>query len=193
MERLIVTGGQKLSGEITVEGAKNAVLPILVATVLNGGINVIKNCPRLNDVDATLEILKSIGCKVNRENNVVIIDSSTLNNTEIPEALAVEMRSSIIFMGPMLSRFKKVTISYPGGCVNILAHLAAHLQNFFLYVCLSSLLIAPSRTKASPNPAIPHETILATGLTAKPAAAIVVPNNIVVNPLLSFMLTPLFF
>jgi UDP-N-acetylglucosamine 1-carboxyvinyltransferase len=122
-----VTGGKELNGRVDVSGAKNAVLPILVATVLNGSINVIKNCPYLNDVDATLNILKSIGCKVNREKNVIIIDSSTVNNTEIPETLAVEMRSSIIFMGAMLSRFKKVTISYPGGCVNLLAHSFATL------------------------------------------------------------------
>ena len=117
MSKLIVTGGQKLKGEITVEGSKNAVLPILAATVLNDGISVIKNCPSLSDVETMLEILKEIGCKVNFEDNTVIVDSSTMNSTEIPEDLAVEMRSSIIFMGPILSRFKKVTISYPGECV----------------------------------------------------------------------------
>lgn len=119
MSRLVVTGGQKLCGEITVEGAKNAVLPILVATILNGGVNVIKNCPRLKDVNATIEILKRIGCKVSQEGNVIIVDSGTFNSTQIPEELAVEMRSSIIFMGPILSKLGKVTISYPGGCVNI--------------------------------------------------------------------------
>lgn len=117
MSKLIVTGGQKLRGEITVEGSKNAVLPILAATVLNGGISRIKNCPRLSDVQIMLEILKKIGCKVSFEGDTVTVDSSTINSTEIPEDLAVEMRSSIIFMGPILSRFKKVTISYPGECV----------------------------------------------------------------------------
>jgi len=116
MSKLVVTGGQKLKGEITVEGAKNAVLPILAATVLNGGVSRIKNCPRLSDVQIMLEILKKIGCKVSFEGDTVTVDSSTINSTDIPEDLAVEMRSSIIFMGPILSRFKKVTISYPGGC-----------------------------------------------------------------------------
>lgn len=115
MSRLFITGGQKLKGEITVEGAKNAVLPILVATLLNGGINVIKNCPRLSDVETTLEILRLIGCKVCIEGDTVTVDSSTAHCAVIPEDMATEMRSSIIFLGPMLARLKKVTISYPGG------------------------------------------------------------------------------
>lgn len=120
MSKLIVFGGQKLKGEIIVEGSKNAVLPILAATILNGDTNIISNCPRLKDVDAMLEILKDMGCKISQEENLVIIDSSTINKTEIPEELAAEMRSSIIFLGPILARFKKVTISYPGGCVSLL-------------------------------------------------------------------------
>jgi len=120
MGRIIVTGGQKLKGEIQIEGSKNAVLPILAATVLNDGISVIKNCPRLKDVEITIEILKRLGCKVKMEGHAAIVDSSTLNETEIPEDLASEMRSSIIFLGPMLARCGKVTISYPGGCVSLL-------------------------------------------------------------------------
>ncbi|NLP14559.1 MAG: UDP-N-acetylglucosamine 1-carboxyvinyltransferase [Clostridium sp.] len=123
MSKFVVTGGQKLKGEIVVEGSKNAVLPILAATVLNDGISVIKNCPRLRDVEIMLEILRKLGCKVWLEGDVVTVDSSTINSTEIPEDLAVEMRSSIIFLGPLLSRFKKVTISYPGECENLWAHL----------------------------------------------------------------------
>lgn len=115
MSKLIITGGQKLKGEIVVEGSKNAVLPLLAATVLNDGISVIKNCPKLRDVEIMLEILRKIGCKVSYEDNVVTVDSSTINSTEVPEELAVEMRSSIVFLGPLLARCKKVTISYPGG------------------------------------------------------------------------------
>jgi UDP-N-acetylglucosamine enolpyruvyl transferase len=121
MSRIVVTGGRKLKGEITVEGSKNAVLPILAATVLNSGISVIKNCPKLKDVEIALEILKKIGCNVKVEDHTVTVDSSTVNNTQIPDDLAAEMRSSIIFMGPMLARCGKVTISYPGGCVASLA------------------------------------------------------------------------
>jgi UDP-N-acetylglucosamine enolpyruvyl transferase len=121
MSELVISGGFRLNGEITVEGSKNAVLPILAATILNGGKSVIKNCPRLHDVSVMLEILAAIGCKVSREGNVVILDSSSINKSEIPVELAAEMRSSIIFLGPMLARCGKVTISYPGGCVSLLS------------------------------------------------------------------------
>jgi UDP-N-acetylglucosamine enolpyruvyl transferase len=120
VSKIIINGGQKLKGEITVEGSKNAVLPILAATVLNGGINIIKNCPRINDVIIMIKILQKIGCKVSFEGNCCIVDSSTITSTEIPDDLAAEMRSSIIFMGPILARGGNVTISYPGGCVMLL-------------------------------------------------------------------------
>lgn len=121
MSKYLITGGNKLKGEIDIQGSKNAVLPIFAATVLNGGLNVIKNCPKLKDVELTLKILKILGCKVKIENeNTVIINSSTINKTEIPHELANEMRSSIVFVGPLLSKFKKVTISYPGVCAILL-------------------------------------------------------------------------
>jgi UDP-N-acetylglucosamine enolpyruvyl transferase len=118
MSRLIVAGGNKLSGEITVEGSKNAVLPILAATILNRGESVIKNCPRLRDVEVMIDILKKIGCKASMEDDVITIDSSNITETMIPVDLAAEMRSSIIFMGPMLARCGRVTISYPGECAS---------------------------------------------------------------------------
>lgn len=117
MGKIIIIGGNKLKGELVVDGSKNAVLPILAATVLNGGINIIRNCPLLKDVEMMIEILKKIGCRVKMEGSTIIIDSSTISSTEIPEDFATEMRSSIFLMGPMLARWKKVTISYPGGCV----------------------------------------------------------------------------
>ncbi len=119
MSRLIVKGGKKLKGEIGIEGAKNSVLPILAATILNGGENIIKNCPMFSDVEVILDILRNIGCKVKVEDNVAIIDSSTISSTSVPESLASEMRSSIILMGPLLAREGKVTISYPGDSVTI--------------------------------------------------------------------------
>lgn len=117
MSKIIVTGGKKLKGEIGIEGAKNSVLPILAATLLNGGENVVKNCPMFKDVEVILDILRTLGCKVKIEDSAAIIDSSTLSSTTVPENLASEMRSSIILMGPLLAREGKVTISYPGECV----------------------------------------------------------------------------
>lgn len=119
MSRIIVAGGNRLKGEIAVEGSKNAVLPVLAAAILNGGESIIKNCPRLRDVEVMLEILKTIGCKAKMEGDVITVNSAGINETRIPVDLAAEMRSSIIFMGPMLARCGKVTISYPGGCVSL--------------------------------------------------------------------------
>ncbi|RCX16557.1 UDP-N-acetylglucosamine 1-carboxyvinyltransferase [Anaerobacterium chartisolvens] len=134
MSRIEVTGGQKLKGEITVEGSKNAVLPVLAATVLNGGINIIKNCPKLKDVEIMFEILKNIGCKVVVEGNMVIIDSSTISSTEISQELATEMRSSVIFIGPMLARCGKVSICYPGGCVYTVYNIVLKTYLLLAYV-----------------------------------------------------------
>lgn len=117
MSKLVITGGARLNGEIIVEGSKNAVLPIMAASLLNGKESVIKNCPRLKDVEVMIEILRKIGCSVKMEADVITINSSTIRETQIPVELAAEMRSSIIFMGPMLARCGKVTISYPGGCI----------------------------------------------------------------------------
>jgi len=114
--RIVVNGGVKLKGEIPVEGSKNAVLPILAATILNEGVSLIRNCPRLKDVEVMGRILVSIGCKVRVGGDTIEVDASNLSSTRIPEDLATEMRSSIIFLGPVLARGGKVTISYPGGC-----------------------------------------------------------------------------
>ncbi len=117
MSRFVIAGGAKLGGEIVVEGSKNAVLPILAASLLNGGESVIKNCPKLRDVEVMIEILKKIGCSAKMEGDVITVNSSSICESQIPVELAAEMRSSIIFMGPMLARCGNVTISYPGGCV----------------------------------------------------------------------------
>ncbi|NLK86072.1 MAG: UDP-N-acetylglucosamine 1-carboxyvinyltransferase [Clostridiaceae bacterium] len=119
MSKLVITGGARLQGEIAVEGSKNAVLPILAASLLNGGESVIRNCPGLRDVEVMVGILRKIGCSVKTEGDVIIVNSSDIRETQIPVELAAEMRSSIIFMGPMLARCGKVTISYPGGCATV--------------------------------------------------------------------------
>lgn len=116
MSKFHITGGIKLSGEIVVSGAKNAVLPILAATIMNGNINIIKDCPDLKDVRTMLKILNAIGCRTDFKGNVIVIDSKPLNTYIIPENLVSEMRSSVFLLGPMLSRCGRVVLSYPGGC-----------------------------------------------------------------------------
>ncbi|QXM05815.1 UDP-N-acetylglucosamine 1-carboxyvinyltransferase [Crassaminicella indica] len=115
MSRFLIRGGNKLNGEIRIGGAKNAVLPILAATVMNGGENILFDCPNLSDVHSMIQILKAIGCTVTFDQHTLKVDSSTLSSYEIPENLVREMRSSIFLMGPMLARCGKVKISYPGG------------------------------------------------------------------------------
>ena len=116
MSKFHITGGAKLSGETVINGAKNAVLPILAATVMNGNLNIIKDCPNLKDVRTMLQILDAIGCETRFEGNIITVNSKPLDTYSIPENLVSEMRSSIFLLGPMLSRCGRVVLSYPGGC-----------------------------------------------------------------------------
>ena len=116
MAEIVVRGGRKLSGEISVQGAKNSVLPVLAGTLLCKGECIIHNCPNISDVDTSFKILEGLGCKCRRENNSVIIDSSTVDAFEIPENLMREMRSSVMFLGAIIGRTAKAVISSPGGC-----------------------------------------------------------------------------
>lgn len=116
MDKLIINGSKRLTGEIEVHGSKNSVLPILAACVLSQGENIIHNCPILSDVDAALKILVELGCKVKREEHTVCVDSSGVNGFEISDSLMREMRSSVIFLGAILGRTGKAVLSTPGGC-----------------------------------------------------------------------------
>lgn len=116
MGKIKVIGGTPLRGTVSIHGAKNAVLPILAATVVVGGVHIIENCPQLSDVSTTVEILEELGAKVTRQGNELIIDTSGELSSYIPERLMRKLRSSIIFMGAILARNKKAKISAPGGC-----------------------------------------------------------------------------
>ena len=112
----VVEGGKKLSGEVRVQGSKNSALPILAASLLCRGESVLYNCPRLTDVEASLTILRYIGCTARREGDTLIVDTGTVTRSEIPSELMHRMRSSIIFLGAMIARFDRVRMSFPGGC-----------------------------------------------------------------------------
>ncbi len=116
MEKYLIHGGHKLQGEVKILGAKNSVLPILAATVLNGDKSIISNIPKLKDVDIMTEILKTIGSSVVRHTDTMIIDTKPINSVHLPEELVRKMRSSIILMGALLARFGEVNVSLPGGC-----------------------------------------------------------------------------
>ena len=116
MEKLKVVGGNKLEGSLSVQGAKNSVLPILAASILVEGESLLQNCPDLKDVAAAIEILRHLGCKVQREGRDIRIDASTMTRSDIPEHLMREMRSSVIFLGAILGRRGEAILSLPGGC-----------------------------------------------------------------------------
>lgn len=116
MGPITIEGGHRLSGEVAVQGAKNSVLPILAATLLCGGACRIQRCPRLSDVDAAADILRYLGCRVDREDGDLLVDSSVLTRCDIPQTLMRRMRSSVIFLGAILARCGWAELSYPGGC-----------------------------------------------------------------------------
>lgn len=116
MEKFKISGAKKLGGEVTVHGAKNSALPMLASTLLVKGESVIHNCPDLSDVRATLNILKSLGCKVKRENDTVCVDATNADKNTIDEKVMRTMRSSIIFLSALLARMGSASIFYPGGC-----------------------------------------------------------------------------
>lgn len=116
MSQLLIKGGSRLTGETAVQGAKNSVLPILAATLLTGGQVELRNCPRLRDVDASIRILRALGCDARWEGDSLLVDTAGLNGCVIPDILMREMRSSAIFLGAILARCGQAELSYPGGC-----------------------------------------------------------------------------
>jgi len=116
LSKILVNGGKKLSGTVKIHGAKNAVLPILAATVMADGVHTIYNCPNLSDVSVTCEILQELGAKVKREGDALIVDTTGSMGSFIPESLMRKLRSSVIFLGAVLARKKEAKISAPGGC-----------------------------------------------------------------------------
>lgn len=116
MSKIIIKGGNRLCGRVAVHGAKNSVLPIMAATVICNGVNVIHNCPEISDVETSIKILTHLGCVCSRQGSTVTVDSTGVDKTDIPEALMREMRSSIVFFGSVAARCGCCKLSSPGGC-----------------------------------------------------------------------------
>lgn len=116
MSQYVIEGGKRLEGELQIGGSKNAVLPIIAATLLNEEITYLENCPKILDVKIMIEILKELGCKVEWQGQTLKLDSTTLQNYDINEALVKKMRSSIILLGALMGRCGEARISEPGGC-----------------------------------------------------------------------------
>ncbi|MEE1185985.1 MAG: UDP-N-acetylglucosamine 1-carboxyvinyltransferase [Acutalibacteraceae bacterium] len=128
MSKLVINGVDKLFGEITLQGAKNSALPVLSASYLCNGESVITNCPNITDVHNTFKILKLLGCKVKYKNNVALIDSTDAFFNEIDENIMKSMRSSVIFLGAMITKTHYAEIYYPGGCELGLRPIDIHLD-----------------------------------------------------------------
>lgn len=116
VSKLIIEGGHKLEGELPIHGAKNSALPVLAATLLCKGQSTIHNCPGLSDVDSSIRILRHLGCKIDREGSTLTVDSRCISTCDIPDDLMREMRSSIVFLGAIVSRMGCAKLSFPGGC-----------------------------------------------------------------------------
>ncbi|WP_339936024.1 UDP-N-acetylglucosamine 1-carboxyvinyltransferase [Undibacterium luofuense] len=116
MDKLLITGGQRLNGEIEIAGAKNAALPILCAGLLTAGDVVLSNVPSLQDVSTMLKLLRQMGLQVTQENGVTVLNGAAINKLEAPYDLVKTMRASILVLGPLLARFGEAKVSLPGGC-----------------------------------------------------------------------------
>ena len=116
MEKLKVTGGCRLAGEVKISGAKNAALPILAASLLTAEDLVLHNVPRLSDIRTMNKLLAGLGTTVDCQDETVILNAKNLTTLEAPYDLVKTMRASILVLGPMLARYGEARVSLPGGC-----------------------------------------------------------------------------
>jgi len=116
LDKLIIKGGKKLTGEVSISGSKNAALPIFISTLLAPGLHEISNVPFLRDINTTIKVLESLGGAVQGNGNIVSIDTSNINSVEATYELVKTMRASVLVLGPLLARYGRARVSLPGGC-----------------------------------------------------------------------------
>src|SRR5690625_2677569 len=131
MDKIVVKGGKKLSGSVKVEGAKNAVLPVLAASLIaSEGKSVIHDVPTLDDVYTINEVLRNLHAKVKFKNNQVTIDATNKLATEAPFEYVRQMRASVLVLGPILARYGHAKVAMPGGCAIGTRPIDLHLKGF---------------------------------------------------------------
>ncbi|BEU86580.1 UDP-N-acetylglucosamine 1-carboxyvinyltransferase [Selenomonas sp. TAMA-11512] len=133
MEKLIIEGGRRLEGRVKISGAKNAVLPIIAATLLGeGAVSRLEEVPALDDVRTISEVLRSLGAKAEYEKDAeaLVVDARDITATEAPYELVRKMRASFLIMGPLLARLGRAKISLPGGCAIGTRPIDLHLKGF---------------------------------------------------------------
>ncbi|MCL2675910.1 MAG: UDP-N-acetylglucosamine 1-carboxyvinyltransferase, partial [Firmicutes bacterium] len=113
---LYINGGRKLSGELDIRGAKNSILPIIACCVMSSETVTLKNCPPLLDIFAMLDIIVSMGGKTSFDGGVITINCADVTPRQIDQRLTQGIRASVFILGPLLARFGRATVSYPGGC-----------------------------------------------------------------------------
>lgn len=130
MKKLVIEGGNTLTGTIKIGGAKNSVVALIPAAMLTDKVVIIDNVPNISDVHKLIEMMKLLGSNIMFENERLIIDNSNAQNTEIPAEYANSIRASYYFMGALLSKYKSAQISFPGGCVIGSRPIDFHLNGF---------------------------------------------------------------
>ena len=115
MGKIVINGGKLLFGSVCIHGAKNAVLPVMAASLMNEGVTVIRACPDIADVRAMCGILNHLHCKTDFKKGCLVIDTSMAEYEEIKAEDTKQLRASSVLMGPVLTRFGKVRLAYPGG------------------------------------------------------------------------------
>lgn len=117
MDEIEIQGGYPLQGELKIQGSKNAVLPLLAACILYEGTTILEGVPDILDVHYMVALLRNLGCEVFFENHRLMVNAEELKKESFPKELAEKIRSSVLFLGPLLGRRKKGEIPYPGGCM----------------------------------------------------------------------------
>lgn len=116
MQSIVIEGGKRLKGDVTISGAKNAALPILCATILAPGENHLTNVPNLKDVSTMGQLLGCLGAKVEASDGAAVIDTTAIDKDEAPYDLVKTMRASVLVLGPLVARLGRARVSLPGGC-----------------------------------------------------------------------------
>ena len=136
MEKFVIEGGERLRGTVRISGSKNAVLPVLAATILQKGTYRIGNVPRLKDVETMMRLMAILGAKSEwKEDHVVVVDTRGVENHVAPYELVKEMRASVLVLGSLMGGLKKATVSYPGGCAIGERPIDLHLKGLSLLGC----------------------------------------------------------
>ncbi len=172
MSKYLITGGNKICGTLNIKGAKNSVLPLMAASLLNESVSIIHNVPLIADVYTMIDILKSIGCKIDVCDHVLVIDSSNLTSNKIDEGYVKKMRSSIILLGAMISRLEHVEIYEPGGCaigkrpidlhLNSLRKLGVNIEEGSIIDCQRKEIVGTDIILKSPSVGATENIILAS-------------------------------